>query len=74
MDLLEALQLSREISAVKCAAHKSGCDFVTTGNSFVEEMARYCALDSCIFYQDEQCKLDNGPVSNKFLNTVNSYE
>ena len=40
-----------EIGVVKCAALKSGNDLITAGNRFVDEMARYCALQSCIFDQ-----------------------
>ena len=40
LNLLSSIQLPVDISVVKCAAPKTGNDFVTAGNRYADELAR----------------------------------
>ncbi|KAJ1101471.1 hypothetical protein NDU88_006539 [Pleurodeles waltl] len=54
-DLLHAIQLPLEIAVVKCSAHIRSQDFVSMGNGYADQVARFCALN-CISFK-EQWKL-----------------
>ncbi|KAJ1145734.1 hypothetical protein NDU88_012018, partial [Pleurodeles waltl] len=37
---------------VKCSAHTKGQDYVSLGNAYADQVARFCALN-CILLKDE---------------------
>ncbi|KAJ1218345.1 hypothetical protein NDU88_005925 [Pleurodeles waltl] len=51
-DLLHAIQLPLEIAVVKCNAHVKSQDFVSMGNGYADQVARFCALN-CISFKDQ---------------------
>ncbi|KAJ1177284.1 hypothetical protein NDU88_002545 [Pleurodeles waltl] len=51
-DLLHAILLPLEIAVVKCNAHVKSQDFVSMGNSYADQVARFCALN-CILFKDQ---------------------
>ncbi|KAJ1098568.1 hypothetical protein NDU88_003677 [Pleurodeles waltl] len=50
-ELLQAIQLPLEIAVVKCSAHVKSQDFVSMGNGYADQVARFCALN-CISFKD----------------------
>ena len=73
LNLLTSIQMPAEKAVVKCAAHKSGNDLVTAGNRFADEMARYCALQSCIFDQGYMDALDCECVAEHLLSITDMW-
>ncbi|KAJ1216467.1 hypothetical protein NDU88_004068 [Pleurodeles waltl] len=51
-DLLHAIQLPLEIAVVKCNVHVKSQDFVSMGNGYADQVARFCALN-CISFRDQ---------------------
>ncbi|KAJ1091548.1 hypothetical protein NDU88_004667 [Pleurodeles waltl] len=51
-DLLHEIQLPLEIAVVKCSAHTRSQDFVSMGNSYADQVARFCALN-CISFKEQ---------------------
>ncbi|KAJ1211468.1 hypothetical protein NDU88_006828 [Pleurodeles waltl] len=51
-ELLHAIQLPLEIAVVKCSAHVKSQDFVSMGNGYADQVARFCALN-CILFKDQ---------------------
>ncbi|KAJ1171254.1 hypothetical protein NDU88_003124 [Pleurodeles waltl] len=51
-ELLHAIQMPAEIAVVKCSAHTKGQDYVSLGNAYADQVARFCALN-CILLRDE---------------------
>ncbi|KAJ1209546.1 hypothetical protein NDU88_004920 [Pleurodeles waltl] len=51
-ELLHAIQLPLEIAVVKCSAHVKSQDFVSMGNGYADQVARFCALN-CISFKDQ---------------------
>ncbi|KAJ1180371.1 hypothetical protein NDU88_005592 [Pleurodeles waltl] len=51
-DLLHAIQLPLEIAVVKCSAHTRSQDFVSMGNGYADQVARFCALN-CISFKEQ---------------------
>ncbi|KAJ1167474.1 hypothetical protein NDU88_007865 [Pleurodeles waltl] len=41
-----------EVAVVKCSAHTKGQDYVSLGNAYADQVARFCALN-CILLRDE---------------------
>ena len=56
-----------EIAVVKCAAHKCGIDVITAGNRYADEMARYCATQTCLFSQGHDTAADSECVTEHLL-------
>ncbi|KAJ1177910.1 hypothetical protein NDU88_003162 [Pleurodeles waltl] len=51
-ELLHAIQVPAEVAVVKCSAHTKGQDYVSLGNAYADQVARFCALN-CILLRDE---------------------
>ncbi|KAJ1161677.1 hypothetical protein NDU88_002160 [Pleurodeles waltl] len=51
-DLLHAIQLPLEIALVKYSAHTRSQDFVSMGNGYADQVARFCALN-CISFKEQ---------------------
>ncbi|KAJ1124958.1 hypothetical protein NDU88_003401 [Pleurodeles waltl] len=51
-ELLHAIQMPAEFAVVKCSAHTKGQDYVSLGNAYADQVARFCALN-CILLKDE---------------------
>ncbi|KAJ1201404.1 hypothetical protein NDU88_005214 [Pleurodeles waltl] len=51
-ELLHAIQLPLEIAVVKCCAHVKSQYFVSMGNGYADQVARFCALN-CISFKDQ---------------------
>ncbi|KAJ1091214.1 hypothetical protein NDU88_004341 [Pleurodeles waltl] len=51
-ELLHAIQLPLKIAVVKCSASVKSQDFVSMGNGYADQVARFCALN-CISFQDQ---------------------
>ncbi|KAJ1093264.1 hypothetical protein NDU88_006369 [Pleurodeles waltl] len=51
-EMLHAIQLPGEVAVVKCSAHSKGQDYVSLGNGYADQVARFCALN-CILLRDE---------------------
>ncbi|KAJ1189940.1 hypothetical protein NDU88_006681 [Pleurodeles waltl] len=51
-EFLHAIQMPAEIAVVKCSAHTKGQDYVSLGNAYADQVARFCALN-CILLRDE---------------------
>ncbi|KAJ1139469.1 hypothetical protein NDU88_005840 [Pleurodeles waltl] len=51
-ELLHVIQLPHEIAVVKCSAHLKLQDFVSKGNGYADQVARFCALN-CISFKDQ---------------------
>ena len=73
-DLLNALQFPVQIEIVKCAAHKSGCDFVIAVNRFADNMAKYYALESCTFNKEFPEESGNNVVTTLLLTAADTWE
>ncbi|KAJ1144813.1 hypothetical protein NDU88_011107 [Pleurodeles waltl] len=51
-ELLYAIQLPEEIAVVKCSAHQKAQDYISLGNGYEDQVARFCALN-CISFKDK---------------------
>ncbi|KAJ1205772.1 hypothetical protein NDU88_001199 [Pleurodeles waltl] len=51
-ELSHMIQLPHEIAVVKCSAHLKSQDFVSMGNGYADQVARFCTLN-CISFKDE---------------------
>ena len=74
LDLLEALQLPPEIAVVKCAAHKSGCDFVAADNRYADVMARYRTLESCKLNSEHSDDSESEVATKTLLTVADTWE
>ncbi|KAJ1107085.1 hypothetical protein NDU88_004482 [Pleurodeles waltl] len=51
-ELFYAIQLPEEIAVVKCSAHQKAQDYISLGNGYADQVARFCALN-CISFKDK---------------------
>ncbi|KAJ1125208.1 hypothetical protein NDU88_003642 [Pleurodeles waltl] len=51
-ELLYAVQLPEELDVVKCSAHQKTQDYISLGNGYVDQVARFCTLN-CILFKDK---------------------
>ncbi|KAJ1205525.1 hypothetical protein NDU88_000958 [Pleurodeles waltl] len=51
-ELLHTIQMPAEVAVVKCSAHTKGQDYVSLGNAYADQVARFCVLN-CILLRDE---------------------
>ncbi|KAJ1191989.1 hypothetical protein NDU88_001302 [Pleurodeles waltl] len=51
-ELLYAIQMPEEIAVVKCSAHQKTQDYISLGNGYADQVARFCALN-CISFKDK---------------------
>ncbi|KAJ1101152.1 hypothetical protein NDU88_006224 [Pleurodeles waltl] len=74
--LLHAVQLPLEIAVVKCSAHTRSQDFVSMGNDYADQVARFCALN-CISFKEQWELLpqpENDTTSNLALQVVDTFD
>ncbi|KAJ1082207.1 hypothetical protein NDU88_002375 [Pleurodeles waltl] len=51
-ELLYSIQLPEAIAVVKCSAHQKTQDYISLGNGYADQVARFCALN-CILFKDK---------------------
>ncbi|KAJ1192634.1 hypothetical protein NDU88_001941 [Pleurodeles waltl] len=74
-ELLYAIQLPEEIAVVKCSAHQKTQDYISPGNGYADQVARFCALN-CILFKDkwELMLEEDNPSSSFALKVIDTLE
>ncbi|KAJ1149854.1 hypothetical protein NDU88_002653 [Pleurodeles waltl] len=74
-ELLNAIQLPEEIAVVKCSAHQKTQDYISQGNKYADQVARFCGLN-CTSFKDkwELMSEEHNPCTSFALRVISTLE